>query len=469
MTTTLDYNFRECLSALKGGSLHVLTALVLHQNERGRCWPSNDTLKRETGKGGGTITEALKHLEAIFAIVRVPHEHRIGDREKGLHQRKNIYQLTGVLVHEGQIFPYLYMTPETVKGVINSLEKLGKHPIIKCLEIKYLISEHEVYTGKEKDSTGNKVKDKQSEISCPAEPEDTAPENETDLTPPPTCPKCGSLNMKPFDIKGLVICADCRSTPPNPQSPSKDDCPLPSMCEHYDAKDGCQRPDWDGCRREGCVAPAPGVVEDSPQQATNKCEDMACSYFDADYVNGCRCNGGCYKIVPNSHVLAKDAPAPSVEEEMESKPVVENPPHKLTAHQIMFGAIRDALGRTVSDAGHDKKIGKAATRLLAFKDLQGNPAPALPEHIPAFFMWMSTQWWKKKEPYIIPEKWPEFVAAMDEKFGEIPVYPPEPEPMEFPTDLPPEQIEINKAKILAAIQEADNALNPNYVEPKTDE
>jgi len=198
MTTTFDFNFRECLSVFKGASLHVLMALVLHQNERGRCWPSNDLLMRETGKGSGSITEALKHLEGISAVVRVPHEHRIG-KEKDLHQRKNVWQLTGILVFEEVVYPYLYMTPEAAQGIIDSLEILGKHSISKCLKAKCLISEHKVYTGKEKETT--KEKDSSAVGGEGNEPENQLSQTQTDRQ---------IQSLSPCDRQGASCSPDCR-------------------------------------------------------------------------------------------------------------------------------------------------------------------------------------------------------------------------------------------------------------------
>lgn len=145
MSLTFDWNVRSVIHVFKGASLHVLLALLAHQNQRGRCWPSNDLLMRETGYKSAAITKAIQYLEEIKAIVKVPYEHRVG-KETSLHQRKNIYQITGVLMHNELIYPYLLMTPETVLSIVDELELLGKYSLCEYLKSEYSLSEHEVNT-----------------------------------------------------------------------------------------------------------------------------------------------------------------------------------------------------------------------------------------------------------------------------------------------------------------------------------
>lgn len=58
----LDFQFRDIIHHFKGAKLHVLLALCLHSDDNGFCYPSYDTLERETGYSRGTISSAIQEL-----------------------------------------------------------------------------------------------------------------------------------------------------------------------------------------------------------------------------------------------------------------------------------------------------------------------------------------------------------------------------------------------------------------------
>lgn len=58
----IDFTFREYIHYFKGANLHIFMAICLHSDEEGYCFPSYDTLERETGYGRATIAKAIKDL-----------------------------------------------------------------------------------------------------------------------------------------------------------------------------------------------------------------------------------------------------------------------------------------------------------------------------------------------------------------------------------------------------------------------
>lgn len=106
--TALDWQLRGGLVHLRdNGRLNVLVALILHANIRNRCWPSLDLLCKETGFGLEAVNKAKKWLSEHKAIEVVKYAQRL-DEEKALPPRQNVYQLTGYLRIEGEIYRYLY-------------------------------------------------------------------------------------------------------------------------------------------------------------------------------------------------------------------------------------------------------------------------------------------------------------------------------------------------------------------------
>jgi DNA-binding transcriptional ArsR family regulator len=86
----LETAFREKqLAQLRGaGKLAVFLCLALHINEEGLCWPSIDTISKETGYGKDTVYAALKSLEKMGFIARKKRRD-----EDGAKLSTNLYQI----------------------------------------------------------------------------------------------------------------------------------------------------------------------------------------------------------------------------------------------------------------------------------------------------------------------------------------------------------------------------------------
>jgi hypothetical protein len=104
--------------------LYVLLILILHCNNRLRCWPSTKTLCKETGFNSPSVVEARDWLLARKAIILVPHDKREGE-EKELPVRQFVYQLTGAMATSQGIQPYLVMGPEAEEQLRKELTTLG--------------------------------------------------------------------------------------------------------------------------------------------------------------------------------------------------------------------------------------------------------------------------------------------------------------------------------------------------------
>ena len=98
--TPLSYHLKKWMPILcTDARWNILTALILHANERNRCWPTMDTLADLGAHGNkARATRAKKWLEAHGAIELVPSKLRVG-KEKTLPGRQHVYQLTGVFKH----------------------------------------------------------------------------------------------------------------------------------------------------------------------------------------------------------------------------------------------------------------------------------------------------------------------------------------------------------------------------------
>lgn len=93
------------------GRLALLVMLISHANVRRRCYPTIDTLVAETDWGVESITDAKKWLLAHQAIELVPYKHRV-DKERDLPPRQHVYQLTGGIYLDDQIYLYLVFPPD---------------------------------------------------------------------------------------------------------------------------------------------------------------------------------------------------------------------------------------------------------------------------------------------------------------------------------------------------------------------
>ncbi len=116
MAVTLDYqlkkNFHEMHDEARWS---VLTIIMLHKNERNRCWPSIKTIAGLIGCSASTVCEAKEWFIEREALILVPYSERSGE-EKLLPRRQHIYQLTGYFVNKlGERIRYLYGLDENSK------------------------------------------------------------------------------------------------------------------------------------------------------------------------------------------------------------------------------------------------------------------------------------------------------------------------------------------------------------------
>lgn len=131
MSTTIDYDIKRAMRFLsKDCRWNVLTVLMLHANERNRCWPSMDTIQEmATGGSRRKATRAKQWLQKHGAFEIVPFDKRVGDETK-LQPRQHIYQMTGVIKScndskcecgaTGEIFHYLYLGKSSTIDTIES-------------------------------------------------------------------------------------------------------------------------------------------------------------------------------------------------------------------------------------------------------------------------------------------------------------------------------------------------------------
>ena len=119
-----NWKLRENLKHLKlHGMLNVLTCLMLHCDNTLRCWPLKTTIQQETGFGSVSVTDAIKGLQDMKAIILVPPDKRVG-QQKNLPDTRHVYQLTGVLVIEDKASEYLHLAPEGWANVRQQLTDL---------------------------------------------------------------------------------------------------------------------------------------------------------------------------------------------------------------------------------------------------------------------------------------------------------------------------------------------------------
>lgn len=115
---TLDYKIYNVFDDMsKDNRWGFLTILILRRNKRNRCWPAMRTIAKKAYPGKmkesagnlGMATRAKRWLLAHGAITLVKPEHRIG-AEKKLARNRHVYQLTGVVVIDKKVYPYLYIS-----------------------------------------------------------------------------------------------------------------------------------------------------------------------------------------------------------------------------------------------------------------------------------------------------------------------------------------------------------------------
>lgn len=141
---TLNWELRDHGSELGNDRGWVLTLLYLHSNPRGRCWPGMDRIAANSGCALAKADGIIDWLVARGAIIKVPYAKRELE-EKKLHQRKTVYQLTGIIKLETGWLSYLKIDqPEHINTLVALVKNVidaspVKDSIIKILNTKYLI------------------------------------------------------------------------------------------------------------------------------------------------------------------------------------------------------------------------------------------------------------------------------------------------------------------------------------------
>lgn len=157
----LNWNLREILYEFKDSRLPVFMCIYLHKNIRNRSWPSNELIHNETGISSAPISNAIDWLVNSQAVMLVPFERRVG-LELKLPNRKNIYQLTGVVLIDEEYYPYMNLAPEGWQSIAADLELMGNSLLSKQLtDVNSLFSKR--LDSKRKGIKGNTREDSKKE------------------------------------------------------------------------------------------------------------------------------------------------------------------------------------------------------------------------------------------------------------------------------------------------------------------
>lgn len=105
----------------------VLLSLANHHNqETGRCDPSNDRLQKSTGLSERAIRKAIRELEALNVITTVERKQRTGRGKKNLTNR---YRIAGGAQYAGRVGhnmpPKQEYTPSAFDDLAMSIETIG--------------------------------------------------------------------------------------------------------------------------------------------------------------------------------------------------------------------------------------------------------------------------------------------------------------------------------------------------------
>jgi hypothetical protein len=149
-------------SAQRSARLVVLFYLTLCANTRLRCWPSMDTIARDTGVSLAAATEAKDWLLKHDALVLVPFALRQGE-EKEYPKRQHIYQLTGYVKIDGKVHPYILMSDELRQAVMKETNALKIVSESETSETETSDSEGKGYTSSEDDMNTTALSAKNAE------------------------------------------------------------------------------------------------------------------------------------------------------------------------------------------------------------------------------------------------------------------------------------------------------------------
>jgi len=121
----LNFDLRN---ARLGGNLGWLFVMYcLHADHHHRCYPSDELLMKETQfNSTATITKYRDQLIEKQAIILVPHDKRMAS-EAHLHQRKYVYQITGLIIQADcePVHTLYFPSPEALLSHLTILHDLG--------------------------------------------------------------------------------------------------------------------------------------------------------------------------------------------------------------------------------------------------------------------------------------------------------------------------------------------------------
>lgn len=151
MAATLNYDIKPYLKRFRSDNddlpedeknvgkfsrWEVLTYLILCANGRNRAWPKQETIAKDLGVGKDQVNTSIEWLRQRMALYVVPYDKRVGKAEKQLHNRTNVYQLTGIILFTGEEQPvrYLHLKPGEESELALELEEMGAEDIAKYFQ-----------------------------------------------------------------------------------------------------------------------------------------------------------------------------------------------------------------------------------------------------------------------------------------------------------------------------------------------
>lgn len=144
----LSWNTRNYgLTSLQGW---LLVNLYWQTNAHLRCWVGTNKLAKQCDVASATLDKALDWLVEHSAVIKVPFDKRHNE-EKKLHQRKTVYQLTGVIKINDEWKRYIEVAnPETMYTIATLIGEIN-FSLAEILRAEFSIAK--ILTG---ENEGNK-------------------------------------------------------------------------------------------------------------------------------------------------------------------------------------------------------------------------------------------------------------------------------------------------------------------------
>lgn len=144
----LSWNTRNYgLTSLQGW---LLVNLYWQTNAHLRCWVGTNKLAKQCDVASATLDKALDWLVKHGAVIKVPFDKRHNE-EKKLHQRKTVYQLTGVIKINDEWKRYIEVAnPETMYTIATLIGEIN-FSLAEILRAEFSIAK--ILTG---ENEGNK-------------------------------------------------------------------------------------------------------------------------------------------------------------------------------------------------------------------------------------------------------------------------------------------------------------------------